>query len=93
MLNKLASSQGELPELTDLNNREMALSELESPKNLQLKTKMRGDTDTFNRDYDSQSSPITFNKASGVRGFQRPSLGDIISRQNFNQTTLQDERK
>lgn len=54
MLNKqAASSQGFLPELNDMSSRANALSELESPKNLQLKTKMRGDTDRLNRDFDS----------------------------------------
>ena len=40
-----ASSQGFLPELTDINSRENALSHLESPKKLDLKNKMFGTSD------------------------------------------------
>ena len=70
MQNKqLAASQGHLPELNDVNGRENALSQLESPKNLHLYNKLRaGASAAAARDFDSNNSPITFVKGSGVRG-------------------------
>ena len=69
MQNKqLAASQGHLPELKDVNGRENALSQLESPKNLHLYNKLRAGASAAARDFDSNNSPITFVKGSGVRG-------------------------
>ena len=59
-----------MPELSDVNGRENALSRLESPKNLHLFNKLRAGASGAApaRDFDSNNSPITFVKGSGVRG-------------------------